>query len=609
MSHSLSAYAKIPYMNIQTLSRYLTRLDHRIHHLRHNSRQVANLRLGVISTGFLALIGLTFAGMAALAVGIFALMLLIFIPLVVWHRRIERRIMELSGWRTIKGEHLARKTLDWPNIPPNSLKDRPLHPLEIDLDLREVHRLLDTATSKAGSTQLREWLLTPSPDVEAIQKRAALVAALTPLAVFRDKTSLYGRLASEEIRGTSDLRGWLEDTQSLPAWLLPLLSLLAVCNIILFGLLSAEILPALWLVTWIPYALLTLTYDRDLFSEALSARYTLRQLLAVLGYIESAPIGQNRLLADFLAPLRAARPSERLRAITLTVSAVSLQMNQIAWALVNAIMPWDIFFARRLEHQKAALAKEIPVWLDVWHELEALSSLANFAALNPAYHFPTFIAAPQFEAKALGHPLIPHETRVNNDFGLDTVGQIVLITGSNMAGKSSFLRAIGVNLCLAYAGGVVAAESLEVGAFRLFTCIRVTDSLGDGISYFYAEVQRLAALLQAAKSDEKLPLFFLIDEIFRGTNNRERLLGSQAYIQALAGSSALGLVATHDLELVQLADENPLIHNAHFREDIQDGRMIFDHRLRSGPSPTTNALKIMQLAGLPVPPTLSSTLE
>jgi DNA mismatch repair ATPase MutS len=147
----------------------------------------------------------------------------------------------------------------------------------------------------------------------------------------------------------------------------------------------------------------------------------------------------------------------------------------------------------------------------------------------------------------------------------------------------------------------VDAPAFTVVPGRLFTCIRVTDSLADGISYFYAEVKRLKALLDELARPHPQPLFFFVDEIFRGTNNRERLIGSRAMIQRLAEGNGLGLIATHDLELVQLADITPAIRNIHFREEVRDGQMIFDYHLHPGPSPTTNALKIMALAGLPVP--------
>ena len=169
-----------------------------------------------------------------------------------------------------------------------------------------------------------------------------------------------------------------------------------------------------------------------------------------------------------------------------------------------------------------------------------------------------------------------------------------------MSGKSTFLRTLGTNLCLAQAGGPVNADHLQTQLFRLFTCIQVSDSLSNGISYFYAEVRRLRALLDAIREDSPYPLFFLIDEIYRGTNNRERQIGSQAFVQTLAQHCGVGLVSTHDLELVRLADQGGNILNYHFREDIRADRMVFDYLLRPGPCPTTNALKIMAIEGLPV---------
>jgi DNA mismatch repair ATPase MutS len=203
-------------------------------------------------------------------------------------------------------------------------------------------------------------------------------------------------------------------------------------------------------------------------------------------------------------------------------------------------------------------------------------------------------------ACSLGHPLLPPEECVCNDFTFAHLGEIALITGSNMSGKSTFLRTLGVNLCLAYAGAPVNASVLQTRLLRLFTCIKVSDSVTDGISYFYAEVRRLKALLRACEAEESIPLCFLIDEIFRGTNNRERLIGSRAYIHALARGRGVGVISTHDLELVTLADTIPRMRNYHFREEIHDGRMIFDYQLRPGPCPTTNALQIMHMEGLPI---------
>jgi len=265
-----------------------------------------------------------------------------------------------------------------------------------------------------------------------------------------------------------------------------------------------------------------------------------------------------------------------------------------------------LYFAHRLNHYKEAIKTDLPVWIDTWYELEALNALANFGYLHPDYVFPDVLpvttppAQAVLRACALGHPLLPQDGCVCNDFTFAHLGELALITGSNMSGKSTFLRTLGVNLCLAYAGAPVHASALQTVLLRLFTCIKVSDSVTDGISYFYAEVRRLKALLRALEAPEPIPLCFLIDEIFRGTNNRERLIGSRAYIHALTRGHGVGVISTHDLELVTLADTVASIRNYHFREEVRDGRMVFDYQLRPGPCPTTNALKIMQMEGLPV---------
>jgi DNA mismatch repair ATPase MutS len=168
-----------------------------------------------------------------------------------------------------------------------------------------------------------------------------------------------------------------------------------------------------------------------------------------------------------------------------------------------------------------------------------------------------------------------------------------------MSGKSTFIRTLGVNISLAYAGSVVNADYLELSLFDLFSCIKVNDSLQESISFFYAEVKRLKALLDEIDKSQ-YPVLFLIDEIFRGTNNIERFKGSSMYIKKLVGTNAIGAVATHDLELVKLSGESVKVNNYHFKEEIINGEMVFDYKINPGPCPTTNALKIMKLAGLPV---------
>lgn len=275
---------------------------------------------------------------------------------------------------------------------------------------------------------------------------------------------------------------------------------------------------------------------------------------------------------------------------------------------LNALVPWDLWFVGKLNRLITRLRTALPDWLDTIGTLDAASALARYAYLNPDYLWPQLEAtntAPDtrgLTARSLGHPLIARAHRITNDLELRGEGHLLLVTGSNMSGKSTFLRTVGINLCLAQAGGPVCARIFSWTWLRLYCCIRVTDALDEGLSYFYAEVKRLKVILDAVNSTNPHPVLFLIDEIYRGTNNRERLAGSEAFVHALQQSRGLGMISTHDLELTGLASGNGHIRNAHFQETVEAGTLHFDYQLRPGPCPTTNALRIMAQEGLPVPP-------
>jgi DNA mismatch repair ATPase MutS len=280
---------------------------------------------------------------------------------------------------------------------------------------------------------------------------------------------------------------------------------------------------------------------------------------------------------------------------------VGIRSNPILGFLVNLVLPWDFWIALLAGRLRGRAAAYLPVWLEAWYHLEALISLSNLAYLNPDYTFPQVTSgmSPVFHARGLGHPLIPAGRKVVNDFDLPELGQVMILTGSNMAGKSTFIKTLGINLCLAFAGGPVNAAELSTLPFRLHTCMRITDSIADGFSYFYAEVKCLKSLMEALREADAPACLYLIDEIFRGTNNRERLIGSRAYVRALIAARGVGLIATHDLELSGLASTSPQVRNFHFRDALAQGMLVFDYKIRPGPCPTTNALKIMAMEGLP----------
>jgi hypothetical protein len=515
---------------------------------------------------------------------------------------------------------VARMKLDWKQIPPTVVSTSdPEHPFETDLDMtgeRSILQLINTAVSQGGSQRLASWLLERNVDPNRVLKRQELVKEMRSLFGFRNRLTLNSVLVSEnpnERWNGEKVIAWLDvnsDKQSLLPTLF-LLGILSIMNIALFLLFAFALIPPYWIATFVLYVgIYYFKYKdyRDLFGEAYYLSKTLNEFRAVLLYLEKYSFRPASLLTKLCQPFNDPehKPSKLLRRIGAIASAASLQQNQIVWFFLNMLVPWDLFFVHQLGLFKRSLKSLLPVWLDTWYQLEGLNSLANFAYLNPDGVFPTLnrgsreTPGPVLQAQDLGHPLIPDVERICNDFTLAHLGEIVIITGSNMAGKSTFLRTLGVNLALAFSGGVVYASSFRTLPLRLFTCINVSDSLSDGISYFYAEVKRLKSLLDELCMKDTYPLFFLIDEIFRGTNNREREIGSRAYMKALTGQNGVGVISTHDLELVHLEDDVSGILNYHFRENVMDGRMVFDYCLRPGPSPTTNALKIMRLEGLPV---------
>ena len=603
-----------------SLERQVERLERRLVRLSTLSRKYSWVRLAIVLMGAaLAIVAFRY-NHGGWAWSTLFISLVLFIGAVVLHNRVIKSIERHKIWRRIKTTHIARMTLDWSAIPSIAeYSPRPDHPFEIDLDLtgpRSLFHLLDTAITHEGSERLRSWLLEHVPDPYHVYERQHLVRELVPLSSFRDRLMLNGTLVSgtHENRWEGDiLLRWLDrhtSTHSIRR-LLILLSLLAVTNITLTVLWIVELLPALWIFTLVLYIWIYLLRNKafhHLFTEAEYLLDTLGRFKAVLVFLEKYHFGRCHKLARLCEPFWKVKspPSKYLKRIALIAAAAGTQKSEVLWLLLNVIVPWDLYFSYRLERYKKKVRAVLPQWLDTWYELEALCSIANFAYLHPNYVFPEIVwtadagVQPVFQAHDMGHPLLPDDEKVSNDFTVETLGEISIITGSNMSGKSTFLRTVGINLCLAYAGGPVNASSFQSLPSRIFSCINVSDSINDGISYFYAEVRRLKALLSALQQDHHLPLFFLIDEIFRGTNNRERLIGSRAYVQALAGYFGVGLISTHDLELVKLSTDIPFLKNKHFREDVMDGRMVFDYRLRPGPCPTTNALKIMKMEGLPV---------
>lgn len=610
---------------ITQLERFVERIDSRRRKRENLSRGYSRIRLAVAVSGFVSAYFAYQSLSEAATWGVIAGFTAVFFIVAHFHNRVIQSIRKHHYYSRIKSTQIARIKRDWNALPETPLDESPPdHPFGSDLNLvgpRSLHHLIDTAFTKEGSDRLREWLTRTTPDPEKTRLQRGLVQELVPLSRFRDRISLLSALVTlepnERWEGGVLLR-WLKshlDTGRIRI-VLGVLGALAVITPVLLVLNLTSDLANWWVLTLMAYIsiyLLNIRLYGHLFGEAEHLYYQLNRFRPVLIFLEKYGFRAGSRLESLASPFQEhdRPPSSYLRTAMWLSVAAGTSKNDVLRVVLNLLLPWELFFSLMLDRYKKTLIVRLPLWLDALQQLEAASSLASFADLNPTYTFPETVERPSgagaepetasiFTAQNLGHPLLPDDTNIRNDFEVSSVGHMALVTGSNMSGKSTFLRTLGTNLALAFAGGPVVATGMRTIHFRLFTCINVSDSVNDGISYFYAEVKRLKKLLDELMTEHTYPLFFLIDEIFRGTNNRERYVGSRALLLSLCKADGTGAISTHDLELVNLEAEAGTIHNYHFREHIENGKMVFDYTLRPGPCPTTNALKIMKLEGLPV---------
>ena len=600
------------------LERHIERIKRRIAQLEKQSSKISGMRLTLfVLAGVFLFIGLDM--MSGIPYTIILLGLIsAFLFMVDRHRKVEKCIERFGYLMKIKKEHIARIDLDWEHIPYEDIdrSEYVNHSYAQDLNIigkRSLFQLINTSIYEGSDKVLSKWLLNQNLDKQTIINRQNLVKELAPLQLFRDKLQVeasYTKSHTDKFDWTMEqMLEWLRLPKKT-GFKLPLivLLLLSVCNIT-FGLLALfGVLNTLFfMVSFVSY-LTVYKLNSDKVSGLYDASFQMEKLLGrfsnILSHVEKFNFRDESGLTAFLKIFHNVeeRPSTNLKKIRRIAGAASLQKNQVLWPIVNLIMPWDLYYSMKLENLKEDIEPKLTKWLDKFYELEALNSLANFTLLNPEYAFPTFDedSGTLFKAEKLGHPLIQEHQKVANDFEVNKGKDLFLVTGSNMAGKSTFLRTVGINLVLAYSGAPVNADNLNTNFYRLFTSININDSLGDGLSHFYAEVKRLRHMLDELNNDEELPLFFFVDEIYKGTNNRERFAGSAAFLKEVAGKKGIGMVSTHDLELADLESEIVELSNWHFAESIIDDKMSFEYKLKSGPCPSTNALKIMEMEGLPV---------
>ncbi len=292
------------------------------------------------------------------------------------------------------------------------------------------------------------------------------------------------------------------------------------------------------------------------------------------------------------------KASAQTKRLSYLIAQLNVRNNMFA-IFLNLFGLWDLQWTYQLEKWKVQHQTLLPQWFDCLREFEAILSLATAFYNNPDWIMPQIVETDKVLAQAAGHPLIDSRKRICNDFSIPTKGHIKLITGSNMAGKSTLLRTVGLNVALANCGAPVCAEQFETPLLQLYSSMRTQDALHESTSSFYAELKRLKFIIEAVDNQENI--FFLMDEILKGTNSNDRHTGSKALIKQLIKNKGAGLIATHDLELGQLeASYGGAIENWCMEVEVQDGELIFDYKLKKGVSQSFNATQLMKNMGIKI---------
>jgi hypothetical protein len=547
--------------------------------------------------------------------------------LVAWHARVEDGAAWHDALRLVNVRALARVERRWDDLP---AADAPAavdllhHPYAIDLDLfgrASLFQWLGPAATPGGRVRLAGWLLAPAPPDE-VRARQLATGELAPMDDWREQLAAHGVLAGDARSNQIEaFLAWAESDPSadfairavpglhvtlfLGSLRILVYALTAAIWILLLLFLTGAIDAALWLIPLVIGSVLSFAMGPRIY-RALDRAGAGQQALA-----RYAGLFEHAASVSFETPaLRALH--ERLSAGGVAAPGCMRRLNRILGfaelrrtaALlhfpIQAFSLWDFHVLFALEAWRRAAGHRVRVWLEAIGELDALAALATARRDNPEWSAPAIDERPIFSAEALGHPLIAAARRVSNDVEVGPPGTLLLITGSNMSGKSTLLRAIGLNAVLAQAGGPVCALRLRMPASELQTSVRIQDSLELGLSYFMAALARLKGVVDAAERPrEGRVLMYLLDEILQGTNSAERDIAVRAVARHLLDAGAIGAMTTHDLNL---AGEEPLKSSArlvHFTETVDDaGTMRFDYKLREGLATSRNALRLMQMIGI-----------
>lgn len=538
-----------------------------------------------------------------------------FVIVVARHRAARGHLRRAQLMADFNREGIARVERRWSDLPrPFSPPVPRNHDYADDLDLHgraSLVHLTGVCGTAPGRSTLWSWLLAPA-DADTIASRQEAVCEMAGAFDFRDRIAAEARLMDgDSMEDVEDFLRWCESPDPLSGrtWLRSAAILLPPVNLAAIILYSLGMVPTA-AVAW-PLLLSALVMVpawkaiNRACAEADDGESGVRHYGSLLGLLADSPL-DSRYVADLRQRLGAGtKPAHReIATLRRLLDMAEVRRSPLFHIPLALVLLWDVHVLAALERWKRRCGARVRTWLDVVGEAEALAALAALAADHPDWTMPTLDAeATTMSGRALGHPLLAPELCVPNDVEVGPAGSFLLVTGSNMSGKSTLVKAAGLNVVLAQAGAPVCAEALRIPPLRVVTSMQVTDSLADGVSFFMAGLQRLRQVVDAAEEAGTAPgpgVLYLLDEILQGTNSAERRIAARAVLRRLLRSGAIGAVTTHDLSLADAEDLNARAIPVHLTESIGDGNegLTFDYRLRTGIATSTNALRLLQLVGL-----------
>ena len=566
------------------------------------------VRLGVFILG-IALSILLCSLILGVGLAFIAFFLVAFYRFVIWHQKIKQQQKHHENLVLINDQERAAIDHDYSAFDPGNRFVNPSHPYSLDLDLFGPYSFFqysNRTSTTIGQNRLAEYL-TKISSLEEVRSRQLAVEELKDQLDWRQEFRAYGLETEDDLQHLELLRRWLKAPSFVSNKKLLVASLYIMPFWSILGLmLWIFIIPwqAALLFLFPPVYILKKTLDQvnQTHIQTTHAEKILAFYSRLIAYIEKGHFTNPKLLKlQGVFTGQENRASKEIKKLSYIISQLNVRYNIFA-IFLNIGGLWDLQWVYRLERWKARLQDQLPAWFEALQEFEALSSLATVYYNNSDWTFPELWDQPLVEAEEMGHPLIHAEKRICNDINIPTLGHIKLITGSNMAGKSTFLRTVGINIILAMAGAPVCAKRFSLPRMQVYTSMRTQDALHESTSSFYAELKRLKFIIEAVEEKNRpLQAFFLLDEILKGTNSVDRHTGSKALIQQLIKSKGSGLIATHDLELGALeATAEGAIENLCIEVEIKDGKLFFDYKLKKGVSKSFNATLLMQNMGIRV---------